>query len=176
MELARELTMPAQKRALRAWCEGTLDAGGCMWHAVIHQPEGRNDPRNWRAHIVYTTAKVGRELDADGRDTGRFDFKKSDKMPKMVDVGVVLDENGPKKRKGVRELVFKWREAVAEEQNAELEKAGAEKRYDARSYKVRGIGHAPTTHHGASRSALDASGRGAMHRSPEASREWDRVM
>ena len=84
------------ERALRAWCERTLGESGCTWHAVIHQPEGRDDPRNWHAHIVYTTAPVGREVNADGRETGRFDFEASKTMPKMVQVGVVLDRIGPR--------------------------------------------------------------------------------
>ena len=90
------------ERALRAWCERTLGESGCTWHAVIHQPEGRDDPRNWHAHIVYTTAPVGREVNADGRKTGRFDFEASKTMPKMVEVGVVLDGNGPKKAQAKR--------------------------------------------------------------------------
>ena len=44
-----------------------------------------------------------------------------------------------------------------------------------RSYRAQGIDLEATTHHGASRSALEASGRGALHWSAEASREWDRI-
>ena len=70
VEFAHELPLEAHERVLRAWCERTLGEAGCTWHAVIHRPEGRNDPRNWHAHIVYTTAAVGREVNADGRETG----------------------------------------------------------------------------------------------------------
>ena len=59
-KLAHELPLDAQERALRAWCERTFGDTGCTWHAVIHQPEGSNDPRNWHAHIVYTTCAIGR--------------------------------------------------------------------------------------------------------------------
>ena len=96
-------------------------------------------------------------------------------MPKMVDMEIVLDGNGPKKRRGMHDLVRKLRADVAEEQNAELERAGVEKRYDPRSYRAQGIELESTTHHGASRSALEASGRGALHWSAKASREWDRI-
>ena len=173
--LAHELPLDAQERALRAWCERTFGDTGCTWHAVIHQPEGSNDPRNWHAHIVYTTCATGREVKADRRETGRFDFEAGSTMPKMVDMGIVLDGNGPKKQRGMRDLVRKWRADMAEEQNAELERAGIEKRYDPRSYRAQGIDLETTTHHGASRSALEASGRGALHWSAEASREWDRI-
>ena len=174
-ELAHELPLDAQERALRAWCERTFGDTGCTWHAVIHQPEGSNDPRNWHAHIVYTTCAIGREVNADRRETGRFDFESGSTMPKMVDMGIVLDGNGPKKRSGMRDLVRKWRADMAEEQNAELGRAGIEKHYDPRSYRAQGIDLEATTHHGASRSALEASGRGALHWSAEASREWDRI-
>ena len=40
---------------------------------------------------------LGRDVNADGRETGRVDFEASKTMPKMVEVGVVLDGNGPKK-------------------------------------------------------------------------------
>ena len=152
-ELAHELPLDAQERALRAWCERTFGDTGCTWHAVIHQPEGSNDPRNWHAHIVYTTCAIGREVNADRRETGRFDFESGSTMPKMVDMGIVLDGNGPKKRSGMRDLVRKWRADMAEEQNAELGRAGIEKHYDPRSYRAQGIDLEATTHHGASRSA-----------------------
>ena len=93
----------------------------------------------------------------------------------MVDMGIELDGNGPKKRRGMQDLVRKWRADMAEERNAELERAGVEKRYDPRSYPAQRIDLESTTHHGASRSALEASGRGALHWSAEASREWDRI-
>ena len=173
--LAQELPLDAQERALRAWCERTFGDTGCTWHAAIHQPEGSNDPRNWHAHIVYTTCAIGREVNADRRETGRFDFEAGSTMPKMVDMGIVLDGNGPKKQRGMRDLVRKWRADMAEEQNAELERAGVEKCYDPRSYRAQGIDLETTTHHGANRSALEASGRGALHWSAEASREWDRI-
>ena len=173
--LAHELPLDAQERALRAWCERTFGDTGCTWHAAIHQPEGSNDPRNWHAHIVYTTCAIGREVNADRRETGRFDFEAGSTMPKMVDMGIVLDGNGPKKQRGMRDLVRKWRADMAEEQNAELERAGVEKCYDPRSYRAQGIDLEATTHHGANRSALEASGRGALHWSTEASREWDRI-
>ena len=173
--LAHELPLDAQERALRAWCERTFGDTGCTWHAAIHQPEGSNDPRNWHAHIVYTTCAIGREVNADRRETGRFDFEAGSTMPKMVDMGIVLDGNGPKKQRGMRDLVRKWRADMAEEQNAELERAGVEKCYDPRSYRAQRIDLEATTHHGANRSALEASGRGALHWSTEASREWDRI-
>lgn len=69
----------------------------------------------------------------------------------------------------------KWWADVAEEQNAELAWPEVEKRYDPRSYCKQGIDLGATTHHGASRSALEASGRGALHWSAEATREWDRI-
>ena len=119
-ELAHELPLDAQERALRAWCECTFGDTGCTWHAVIHQPEGSNDPRNWHAHIVYTTCAIGREVNADRRETGRFDFEAGSTMPKIVDMGIVLDGNGPKKQRGMRDLVRKWRADMAEEQNAGL--------------------------------------------------------
>ena len=175
VERAQEVSLDAQERALRAWCERTFGDTGCTWHAVIHQPEGRIDPRNRHAHIVYTTCAIGREAKADRRETGRFDFETGSTMPKMVDMEIVLDGNGPKKRRGMHDLVRKLRADVAEEQNAELERAGVEKRYDPRSYRAQGIELESTTHHGASRSALEASGRGALHWSAEASREWDRI-
>ena len=174
-ERAHELPLDAQERALRAWCERTFGDTGCTWHAVIHQPEGRNDPRNWHAHTVYTTCAIGREAKAERRETGRFDFEAGSTIPKMVNMGIVLDGNAPKKRRGMHDLVRKWRADMAEEQNAGLERAGVEKRYDPRSYRAHRIDLEATTHHGASRSALEASGRGALHWSAEASREWDRI-
>ena len=78
-------------------------------------------------------------------------------------------------RDRVRELVRKWRTDVAMQQNTELERAGVDKRYDPRSYGAQRIDLEATTHHGASRSALKASARGALHWNAEAAREWDRI-
>ena len=175
LELAHELPLEAQERALRAWCERELAAHVVSYHAVIHQPEAKNDVRNWHAHVVYAPIQLERETDREGRETGRFTFEADARLPPMPSILRALGGNGPQGRRGAGVLVKQWRRALAEAQNAELARAGVDKRYDPRSYKDQGIDRTGGQHLGTKRHALETSGRAATHWSAECP-EWAQVM
>lgn len=175
VELAHELPLAAQERALRSWCEQHLGAAGVAWHAVIHQPEGKNDVHNWHAHIVYANVEVRREVDRSGVETGRFEFERDpNAMPPVVPLMRELGGNTAKGRRGVVGLIKKWRKGMADAQNWELALAGEEKRYDHRSYRAQGIDREGGQHRGTKRSALVSSGRASDHWS-RASPEWTQL-
>ena len=174
-ELAHELPLEAQERALARWCEQELAAHGISYHAVIHQPEGQNDPRNWHAHIVYAPITLEREVGAQGTETGRFTFEAADRLPPMPTRLRVLGGNGPQGRRGASKLVQEWRKALADIQNVELRRVGTDKRYDPRSYRDMGLDKVAGQHVGTKRAAIEGSGRAVEHWSQECP-EWRQVM
>ena len=175
LELAHELPLEAQERALRQWCEQELGAHGISYHAVIHQPEGQNDVRNWHAHIVYSPITLEREKDPEGIETGRYTFENDHRLPPMPTRLRELGGNGPQGRRGAGAIIKGWRQALADIQNTELRRVGANKRYDPRSYRDQGVDRVPGQHVGTKRAALETSGRAVEHWS-HACPEWTRVM
>ena len=149
-ELAHELPIERQKIALERWCTKNLGRRGVQWHAVIHAPEGKNDPRNWHAHIVFTTVNLDR-------------MRNDGKLPQQGQFVRILNGNGKRKKKGAAELVRRMRSSWAEEQNRELENEGCEKRYDPRSYRAAGIDREPGEHLGPARAALERTEDGALY-------------
>ena len=175
LELAHELPLEAQTRALKRWCDEALGAAGVSYHAVIHQPEGQNDVRNWHAHVVCAPITATRERDTNGDETGKYEFERGRRLPPMPALLRALAGNGPQGRRGAGEVVKRWREQLATIQNEELARAGATKRYDARSYKDQGIDRVGGQHRGTKRAALEASGRAADHWSHECP-EWTQLL
>ena len=175
LELAHELSLAAQERALRKWCDQELAANGISYHAVIHQPESKNDVRNWHAHIVYVPITLERERTAEGGETGRFTFEAHHRLPPMPTLMRALGGNGPEGRRGAGNVVKSWRNALCDIQNRELTAVGSTKRYDPRSYEARGIDKTPGQHRGTKRAAMEASGRAADHWSAECP-EWTQVL
>lgn len=95
-------------------------------------------------------------------------------MPPVVPLMRVLGGNTAKGRRGVTELIKKWRRGMADAQNRELALAGAEKRYDHRSYRAQGIDREGGQHRGTKRSALLSTGRATDHWS-RTSPEWTQL-
>ena len=155
-ELAHELPIERQKIALERWCTKNLGRRAVQWHAVIHAPEGKNDPRNWHAHIVFTTVNLDR-------------MRNDGKLPQQGQFVRILNGNGKRKKKGAAELVRRMRSSWAEEQNRELENEGCEKRYDPRSYRAAGIDREPGEHLGPARAALERTEDGALYWSQDRS-------
>ena len=86
-----------------------------------------------------------------------------------------LGGNGPQGRRGAGAIIKGWRQALADIQNTELRRVGANKRYDPRSYRDQGVDRVPGQHVGTKRAALETSGRAVEHWS-HACPEWTRVM
>ena len=165
--LPHELTMEQNYELAKEFAQSLLDDGMPAVQFAIHQKQG-----NLHVHIMASTRdfkngkwqskeKKGYALDADGK-----------KIP-------VLDENGNQKfrgRKGKgkemlwerktvkaniwngREFIKVWRERVAEQQNAALEKYGFDVRVDHRSYKDQGIYKVPQIHEGYAARKMEQDG------------------
>ena len=114
IELAHELSLEAQERALRTWCEWKLAAHGISYHAVIHQPEAKNDVRNWHAHVVVAPITLERERSRYGIETGRFTFESQSRLPPMPKLLRALGGNGPNGRRGAGQVVKQWRRSLCE--------------------------------------------------------------
>lgn len=166
--LPHELTIEQNKELAKEFAQSLINDGMPAVQFAIHEKKG-----NLHVHIMAPTRdfkngkwqskeKKGYALDKDGN-----------KIP-------VLDENGNQKfreRKGKgkemlwerktikanpwndREFIKKWRERVAVQQNATLEKYGYTVRVDHRSYHDQGIEKIPQIHEGYAARKMEQEGQ-----------------
>lgn len=116
---------------------------GVVVTVALHKPSRHGDERNYHAHILMTTRRMG----AEGL---------GEKVRELVDM------------KTGREEVRHMREFAAERINAALERAGSSEWVDHRSFKDRGIEQIPSEHLGVEAAAMERrgekSGRGDRNR------------
>ena len=172
--IPHELSVAEMRTLVERWCEDNLGREGLRYHAVIHQPEGANDPRNWHAHIVYADIPFEREVDRNGIQTDRWTFERGKRLPEGLEAAQRLGGFGPEKRAGAKKMVWAWRKSWADLQNRALTAKGVDRRFDPRSYAAQGRDEIPGRHVGTKRAALESSGRGADAWSEEAP-EWREV-
>lgn len=109
-------------------------------YGVIHKPDDNNDSRNYHAHFAYYD-RPSRKL-----ENGTWDFEDPDTR-----------QNKDRESQGapwVRSLRHRYSEIA----NRVLEKAGAEKRYDPRSFKDGGVDKIPEKHLGPKLAAMERQG------------------
>jgi ATP-dependent exoDNAse (exonuclease V) alpha subunit len=139
--LAREceLALPAvvgkEERAGIAWgfARELTTRYGVASSVAIHRP-GRGSDKNFHAHILFTTRRVG--VDGLGEKTRELDARAT----------------------GPQEIAY-LREYAADLINASLERSGSDERVDHRSFDARGIDREATVHVGVIASAMERRGR-----------------
>src|ERR1700688_4816938 len=135
-ELALPSAVSADEREgiARSFAQGLVNRYGVAATVAIHEPSRYGDDRNFHAHILSTTRKIGPE--GFGEKTRVLDDRKT----------------------GPQEIVF-VRQYAAELINDALERAGLDERVDARSFEARGIDREPTEHLGPTASELERQGK-----------------
>jgi hypothetical protein len=136
VEIVRDFTNKLTEKNLPFW-------------AVIHAPDLNNDKRNFHVHMIYADRPAAKMKDPDnpnGPDLWDFEIKK-EKVYKNYTRRVTHPYTQNKDRSIIEESwVPALRERWKEVSNAVMERAGIEKRYDARSYEAMGIQLDPLKH------------------------------
>ena len=132
--LPSELSPSERRRLALDFASSMATEEGCAVDVAIHAPGKEGDNRNWHAHILRTTRKVG----PDG-------------------FGAKLDtEQSGRKRKDDLEQV---RERWAEMTNVALAREGRTERVDHRTLAAQGIDREPTVHLGPAATAIERRGQ-----------------
>ena len=121
--LPAELSPAERLRLALDFARELVERHGCAADVCIHAPSREGDDRNYHAHILLSTRRLGPEGFTE--KTRELDDRKT----------------GP-------QLVTQWRERFAALQNERLHEAGIEARVDHRSLKAQGIDREPTRHLG----------------------------
>ena len=145
--LPSELTKEEQQKLAHEFAKEIVERHGCAADVAIHAPSRNWDERNYHAHILLTTRRLG---------PGGFTEKTRE-----------LDD-----KKSGSELIIEWRGRWAETVNMALERAGVEARVDHRSLAAQGDGRLPGIHLGPHVTAMERRGiqtdRGNIHRARQA--------
>ena len=156
ISLPKELSIEENKKMIEEYIQTNFVKEGMIVDLAIHD-ESREGNQNIHAHIM----TIVRPINEDGTwgQKSKKEYILDEKGEK------ILNKNGkPKTRKvelttwNDKVNVEKWRENFSDLCNKYLERAGAEKRVDHRSFKRQGIKHIPTIHLGASASAMERKG------------------
>lgn len=156
ISLPKELSIEENKKMIEEYVQNNFVKEGMIVDLAIHD-ESREGNKNIHAHIM----TIVRPINEDGTwgQKSKKEYILDEKGEK------VLNKNGkPKTRKveltswNDKGNVERWRENFSDLCNKYLERAGAEKRVDHRSFKRQGIKQIPTIHLGASASAMERKG------------------
>ena len=156
ISLPKELSIEENKKMIEEYIQNNFVKEGMIVDLAIHD-ESRDGNQNIHAHIM----TIVRPINEDGTwgQKSKKEYILDEKGEK------ILNKNGkPKTRKveltswNDKGNVEKWRENFSDLCNKYLERAGAEKRVDHRSFKRQGIKQIPTIHLGASASAMERKG------------------
>lgn len=156
ISLPKELSIEENKKMIEEYVQNNFVKEGMIVDLAIHD-ESREGNQNIHAHIM----TIVRPINEDGTwgQKSKKEYILDEKGEK------ILNKNGkPKTRKvelttwNDKGNVEKWRENFSNLCNKYLERAGAEKRVDHRSFKRQGIKQIPTIHLGASASAMERKG------------------
>ena len=156
ISLPKELSIEENKKMIEEYVQNNFVKEGMIVDLAIHD-ESREGNQNIHAHIM----TIVRPINKDGTwgQKSKKEYIQDEKGEK------ILNKNGkPKTRKvelttwNDKGNVEKWREIFSDLCNKYLERAGAEKRVDHRSFKRQGIKQIPTIHLGASDSAMERKG------------------
>ncbi|HGI1257900.1 TPA: MobQ family relaxase [Streptococcus pyogenes] len=156
ISLPKELSIEENKKMIEEYVKNNFVKEGMIVDLAIHD-ESREGNQNIHAHIM----TIVRPINKDGTwgQKSKKEYILDEKGEK------ILNKNGkPKTRKvelttwNDKGNVEKWRENFSDLCNKYLERAGAEKRVDHRSFKRQGIKQIPTIHLGASASAMERKG------------------
>ena len=121
--LPAELDAAKRQELAHAFARELVKRHGCAADVAIHAPGKESNARNYHAHILLTTRRLG--PDGLGEKTRELDDQKTGKV-----------------------LVTEWRERFATMQNERLREAGHTVQVDHRSHAERGLDAEPTRHLG----------------------------
>lgn len=156
ISLPKELSIEENKKMIEEYVQNNFVKEGMIVDLAIHD-ESREGNQNIHAHIM----TIVRPINEDGTwgQKSKKEYILDEKGEK------ILNKNGKPKTRKVEQTswndkgnVEKWRENFSDLCNKYLERAGAEKRVDHRSFKRQGIKQIPTIHLGASASAMERKG------------------
>ena len=154
ISLPKELSIEENKKMIEEYIQTNFVKEGMIVDLAIHD-ESREGNQNIHAHIM----TIVRPINEDGTwgQKSKKEYILDEKGEK------ILNKNGKPKTRKVElttwnDKVEKWRENFSDLCNKYLERAGAEKRVDHRSFKRQGIKQIPTIHLGASASAMERKG------------------
>jgi len=128
--LPAELSPAERERLAHDFARELVHRHGIAADVAIHAPGKEGDNRNYHAHILLTTRRLG--PDGLGEKTRELDDQKTGK-----------------------ELVKQWRERFATLQNERLREAGHAVQVDHRSHAERGLEAEPSRHLGPTASAIE---------------------
>jgi hypothetical protein len=134
LALPSAVSADAREGIVRYFAQGLVTRYGVAVTVAIHEPSRYGDDRNFHAHILSTTRKVGPE--GFGEKTRVLDDRKT----------------------GPEQILF-IRQYAAAIINDALERAGIDERVDHRSFEARGIDREPTEHLGPTASELEREGK-----------------
>lgn len=123
LALPEELSAEERKRLAHDFAKEMANKEGCAVDVALHAPSKKGDDRNYHAHLMRTTRKVGEEGLTDKLDTEKAGRKRSDDL-------LVLRE--------------RWEVLT----NERLLENGIDTRIDHRTLKDQGIDREPTVHLG----------------------------
>ena len=156
ISLPKELSIEENKKMIEEYIQTNFVKEGMIVDLAIHD-ESREGNQNIHAHIM----TIVRPINEDGTwgQKSKKEYILDEKGEK------ILNKNGKPKTRKVELTIWndkvnveKWRENFSDLCNKYLERAGAEKRVDHRSFKRQGIKQIPTIHLGASASAMERKG------------------
>jgi ATP-dependent exoDNAse (exonuclease V) alpha subunit len=127
--LPAELSPAERRRLALDFAKDMANKDGCAIDVAIHAPSSGGDERNWHAHIMRTTRRVG-----SCRLTGKLDKEMA----------------GRNRREDLKVL----RECWADLCNERLQQNNIESRIDHRSLSAQGINRVPSAHLGPHISAI----------------------
>ena len=145
-ELPHELDGHGRLRIVRDFCRKLEEKGFPFW-AVIHAPGKTNDERNYHVHVSYYDRPAKRIAHP---ETGKpvWDFtvsvpvRQANRTLRLVSQAQRKARGETGHRAWINELRDHW-QLVS---NQELERAGAEKRYNLGTYRSMGIDRTPLKH------------------------------
>ena len=132
--LPSELSPSERRRLALDFASSMATEEGCAVDVAIHAPGKEGDNRNWHAHILRTTRKVG--LDGFG---AKLD----------------TEQSGRKRQDDLEQVRERW----AEMTNVALARAGRTERVDHRTLAAQGIDREPTVHLGPAATAIERRGK-----------------
>ncbi|HES7485163.1 TPA: MobA/MobL family protein [Streptococcus pyogenes] len=156
ISLPKELSIEENKKMIEEYVQNNFVKEGMIVDLAIHD-ESREGNQNIHAHIM----TIVRPINEDGTwgQKSKKEYILDEKGEK------ILNKNGkPKTRKveltswNDKGNVEKWRENFSDLCNEYLERAGAEKRVDHRSFKRQNSDYLPTIHLGSAASAMERKG------------------
>ena len=142
VSLPHELSGERRLELTREFAQGLADRYGVAVDFAIHSPHGHTDVRNYHAHIMMTTRKLG----PDGLgDKSELELENK----RLVALGL------PTSHEQLRDIRSGWEQRT----NEHLARAGLDVRIDHRSHQERGLEIEPTQHMGVHATQMERRGK-----------------